>query len=62
MLFIGREVVPFERWYQEANKHCLLPFFHFVAVINVLLSICHIGSGTPNLRIFVEDIVALLDA
>ena len=33
----------------------------FVAVINVLLPICcHIGSGMPNLRIFVEDIVALL--
>ena len=35
----------------------------FAAVVNVLLPICcHIGSGMPNLRIFVEDIVALLDA
>ena len=36
---------------------------NFVVVVNVLLSIClHIGSGMPNLRIFVEDIVALLGA
>ena len=36
---------------------------HFVVVVNVLLPICcHTGSGMPNLRIFVEDIVALLGA
>ena len=36
---------------------------NFVAVVNVLLPICcHIGSGMPNLRIFVEDFVALLSA
>ena len=36
---------------------------NLVAVVNVLLPICcHIGSGMPNLRIFVEDIVALLGA
>ena len=36
---------------------------NFVAVVNVLLSICcHIGSGMPNLRIFVEDNVLLLGA
>ena len=36
---------------------------NFVFFVNVLLSICcHNGSGMPNLRIFVEDIVALLGA
>ena len=36
---------------------------NFVAVVYVLLPICcHIGSGMPNPRIFVEDIVALLGA
>ena len=36
---------------------------YLVAVVNVLLPICcHIGSGVPNLRIFVEVIVALLGA
>ena len=36
---------------------------NFVAVVIVLLPVCcHIGSGMPNLRIFVEEIVALLDA
>ena len=35
----------------------------FVVDVNVLLPIgCHIGSGMPNLGIFVEDIVALLGA
>ena len=34
-----------------------------VVVVNVLLRIfCHIGSGMPYLRIFVEDIVASLGA
>ena len=34
---------------------------NFVVVVNVLLIIrYHIGSGTPNLRIFVEDNDALL--
>ena len=36
---------------------------NFVVVVNVLLTFCcHIGSGMPNLRIFVEDSVALLRA
>ena len=35
----------------------------FVVLVNVLMPICClIGSGMPYLRIFVEDIVALLDA
>ena len=36
---------------------------NIVAVVSILLPVCcHIGSGKPNLRIFVEDIVALLGA
>ena len=36
---------------------------NFVAFVNVLLPICcYIGSGMPNLLIFVEDIVGLLGA
>ena len=36
---------------------------NIVAVVNILLPICcHIGSGMPNLRIFVEDIAAFLGA
>ena len=36
---------------------------NIVVVVNVLLPIfCHTGSGMPNLRIFVDDIVALLGA
>ena len=36
---------------------------YFVTIVNVLLPICcHIGSGMPNLRIFVEDIVTLSGA
>ena len=35
----------------------------FVVVVNVLLQICcHIVSGMPYVRFFVEDIVALLGA
>ena len=35
----------------------------FVVVVNGLLPICyHIGSGMPYMRIFIEDIVALLGA
>ena len=49
------------------QNHCWLSFKsiapNFVAVVNVLLPICcHIGLGMPNLRIFVEYIVALLGA
>ena len=47
--------------------HCWLPFKsltrNLVAAVNDLLPICcHIGLGMPNLRLFVEDIVALLCA
>ena len=36
---------------------------NIVVFINALLQICfHVGSGMPYLRIFVEDIVALLGA
>ena len=36
---------------------------NFVVVVNVLIPLCrHIGLGTPNLHIFVEEIVTLLDA
>ena len=36
---------------------------NLVTIVNVLLLICcHIGSGMPNLRIFVEDIVTLSGA
>ena len=36
---------------------------NFVAAVNVSLPICcHIGSGMPNMHVFVEVIVALLDA
>ena len=35
---------------------------NFVAVVNVLMPICcHIGSGMPNMRIFVEVLGALTD-
>ena len=35
---------------------------NFIVVINVLLPICcHIDSGMPYLRIFVEDVFELLD-
>ena len=49
------------------RKHCWLSFKimkrNCIVVVNVLLPICcHIGSGMPNLRIFVKDIVTLLGA
>ena len=35
---------------------------NFVADVVLLPVCCHIGSGMPNLRIFVEGIVTLLGA